>query len=168
MSEFDSGHQHKLNSLQCHGSKVWTCSDDAVIRIWDAEKRDCVKHLADTHTGKVFGTASTGDRIWSFSWDREINVWDAEVCSGAIPSCIPHWVVLASNLRLMLLRLLMHQLDIGTRTHHATGVPLRCHQCHDTRVVEIDQSPNATVDFVGSLIGGLDCEADRNRHGGER
>ena len=78
VSEFNSTHENKVNSITHIDGFVWTTSDDATIKIWDAVKHERVASYADFHSSKVYGVAKVASTVWSFSWDRSIHVWDAK------------------------------------------------------------------------------------------
>ncbi|KAL6058667.1 Myotubularin-like phosphatase domain [Balamuthia mandrillaris] len=71
-----TGHDHMVEDMVRVGSRVWSCSSDKTIRVWN-DLGDCLQVL-EGHGSRVFGLLPFRNYVWSYSWDGSMMAWDKE------------------------------------------------------------------------------------------
>lgn len=72
-----SQHAHTINGVVGYDGRIWTCADDATIRVWDAFSYECLQSFTDTG-GKQFAMMRVGLQIWAAGWDGIIRVYNGK------------------------------------------------------------------------------------------
>jgi len=138
------GHDdHVITSLQFHGDRIVSGSDDNTLKVWSATTGKCLRTLVG-HNGGVWASQMRGSTIISGSTDRTLKVWNADTgeCihtlfghSSTVRCLALHGNTVVSGSRDATLR--MWDVTRGRCTHELVGhlAAVRC-VCYDgNRVV---------------------------------
>jgi len=74
-----SGHALTINHLVGYDNRIWTCSDDCTVRVWDAHTYECRQSFSEL-SGKQFSMIRFGGQIWCAGWDGGIRVFNGKTC----------------------------------------------------------------------------------------
>ncbi|KAH3767289.1 hypothetical protein Pelo_856 [Pelomyxa schiedti] len=70
----------RVQDLLCLGQRVWSCSLDKTIKVWDVKTRACLSTITSGHTGFItcllLVPARLNSSVWSASDDGKICVWE--------------------------------------------------------------------------------------------
>lgn len=72
-----SNHTQCINAVLGFDGRVWTASDDATIKCWDAHSYDCLQTFSEVG-GKQFALVRNGVQIWAAGWDGIIRVFNGK------------------------------------------------------------------------------------------
>ena len=71
------GHSLTINAIVGYDGHVWTASDDATIKVWDAFSYECLQTFSEVG-GKQFALTRAGSQIWAAGWDGVIRVFNGK------------------------------------------------------------------------------------------
>lgn len=70
-------HSLTINTIIGYDGRVWTASDDATVKVWDAFSYDCLQTFSEVG-GKQFVLIRAGSQIWTAGWDGVIRVFNGK------------------------------------------------------------------------------------------
>jgi WD40 repeat protein len=70
-------HTQSLNSILGYDGRIWTCSDDCTVRVWDAFSYDLLQTFSEIG-GKQFALIRVGPQVWAAGWDGIIRVFNGK------------------------------------------------------------------------------------------
>jgi serine/threonine protein kinase len=73
------GHSLTINKAVGYDNKLWTCSDDCTIKVWDARTYECLQTF-NQYGGKQFTLIRVGSQIWAAGWDGLVRVFSGRTC----------------------------------------------------------------------------------------
>jgi len=68
-------HEHVIHHLIWAEDKVWSCSSDQTIKVWDPKTTKCL-HVITGHHTRLFNLSSDGKCVWSAGWNKIIMMWN--------------------------------------------------------------------------------------------
>lgn len=75
-----NGHEDTINRVVlCPNDRLYSCSDDGTIRVWDWKRRICLFHLFDQPLGPITSIEfwqNQPDILFSVSMDNIVHIWD--------------------------------------------------------------------------------------------
>jgi len=70
------GHTHKIFGLAIGAGKLFSCSYDCSIKVWDLRTLKCIHTIEKAHPHPVYCLLATDKQLWSGGWDNKVKVWD--------------------------------------------------------------------------------------------
>eukprot|EP01107_Rhizomastix_libera_P007689 TRINITY_DN226_c1_g3_i1.p1 TRINITY_DN226_c1_g3~~TRINITY_DN226_c1_g3_i1.p1 ORF type:complete len:1005 (-),score=246.57 TRINITY_DN226_c1_g3_i1:3066-5957(-) len=67
-------HKKKINKIITVGDKVWACSDDNTISIWESSTAT-LKQTLNCHKIGVYSLLHVNGCVWSSGWDDALHIW---------------------------------------------------------------------------------------------
>jgi WD40 repeat protein len=73
------GHSLTITAIVGYENRIWTCSEDCSVRVWDSRTYECLQTFSD-FGGKLFTMIRSGSSLWMAGWDGSISIYSGKTC----------------------------------------------------------------------------------------